>query len=184
MAAGFGAYYGLTGLYPTLLKTELGLTDGRVGELVVLFNVGMLGGSVVTGVLAAKYGSGWAIVVPSLLSLAVLPMYVGGSPALLGVGAFLGGAIAVGFCGVTPLLLTELFPAEGRARLIGIAYHVGSFGAAFVPMTIAALAQLGGLHLSRAIVLVAGGCEIAIATLVMAPTLVAAARRFGARAVG
>ena len=181
MAAGFGAYYGLTGLYPTLLKTELGLTDGRVGELVVLFNIGMLSGSIVTGTLAAKHGTGWAIVFPSLLSLAVIPIYVGAYPALLGVGAFLGGAIAVGFCGVTPLLLTELFPAEGRARLIGIAYHVGSFGAAFVPMTIAAIAQSSGMPLSRAITLVAGVCEVAIAALVLAPTIRGVARRLSAR---
>ena len=184
MAAGFGAYYGLTGLYPTLLKTQLGLGDARVGELVVLFNVGMLLGSVVTGTLAAKHGAGWAIVLPSLLSLAVIPIYVGAaSPELLGLGAFLGGAIAVGFCGVTPLLLTELFPAEGRARLIGIAYHVGSFGAAFVPMLIAALAEVGGLRLSNAIVLVAGACEIAIAGLVLAPMLRATARRVSTRGV-
>jgi SHS family lactate transporter-like MFS transporter len=181
MAAGFGAYYGLTGLYPTLLKTELGLTDANVGHLVVLFNLGMLGGSIVTGTLAAKHGTGWAIVFPSLLSLAVIPIYVGAYPALLGVGAFLGGAIAVGFCGVTPLLLTELFPPEGRARLVGIAYHVGSFGAAFVPMTIAAIAQTSGMPLSRAITLVAGVCEIAIAGLVLAPTLRAGARRFAGR---
>ena len=181
MAAGFGAYYGLTGLYPTLLKTELGLSDVRVGQLVVLFNLGMLIGSVVTGTLAAKHGAGWAIVFPSLLSLAVLPLYVGASPQLLGLGAFLGGAIAVGFCGVTPLLLTELFPAEGRARLIGIAYHVGSFGAAFVPMLIAGLAEAGGLRLSRAIVLVAGVCELAIAALVLAPMLRATARRMTQR---
>jgi SHS family lactate transporter-like MFS transporter len=184
MASGFGAYYGLTGLYPTLLKSELGLTDGRVGQLVVLFNVGMMIGSVATGVIAAKHGSAWAIVGPSLLSLAILPLYAGASPALLGVGAFLGGAVAVGFCGVTPLLLTELFPAEGRARLIGIAYHVGSFGAAFVPMGIAALAQSTGMSLGHAMTLVAGVCEVAIASLVLAPALGELARKLGARAPG
>jgi SHS family lactate transporter-like MFS transporter len=179
MAAGLGAYYAFTGLYPTLLKTQLGLTDGRVGDLVVLFNVGMLAGSIVTGTLAAKHGARGAIAVPALLALGVLPLYVGMAPRLLGVGAFLGGAIGVGFAGVTPLLLTELFPAEGRARLVGIAYHVGAFGAAFVPMAIAALAEVAGMRMSTALGLVGAACEIAIAVLVLAggPRLSAPGRR-------
>ena len=177
MAAGFGAYYGMTGLYPTLLRTQLAQTDAEVGHLVVLFNLGMLTGSVAAGVLAAKHGTGWAIAVPALLSIIVLPLYVGGSPALLGVGSFLGGMLGVGFCGVVPLLLTDLFPAEARARLVGIAYHVGSFAAAFVPMTIAAIAQVGGLPLSRAIGIVAGTCEVAVAAFVLAPLVKTTAAR-------
>jgi SHS family lactate transporter-like MFS transporter len=163
MAAGLGVYYALTGLYPTMLKTQLGFSEGGVGRLVVLFNLGMLVGSITTGWLASKRGSALAIAVPALLAIPLIPLYVGASD----VGAIAGGLFGVGFCGVTPLLLTELFPAEERARLIGIAYHVGSALAAFIPMGIAALAEYAHLRLSTAIAIVAIACEVIIAALVL-----------------
>ena len=42
MSLGFGAYYGLAGMYPTMLKVELGRSATEVASLVALFNVGML----------------------------------------------------------------------------------------------------------------------------------------------
>ena len=87
--------------------------------------------------LAASYGVARAVAVPALASLPALPLYVGSVPALLGLGAFLGGGLAVGFTGVTPLFLTGLFPAEVRARAVGVVYHVGALFAAFVPTAIA-----------------------------------------------
>jgi SHS family lactate transporter-like MFS transporter len=164
MALGFGAYYALSGLYPTLLD-RLGRGTGSIAHYVMLFNVGMLIGAVVTGMLAARRGVARAVAVPALLSLPILPLYVGAVPALLGVGAFLGGALAVGFTGVTPLFLTELFPAEVRARAVGIVYHLGALFAAFVPTGIAALSQHAGVPLPRAILVVAIVCEIGLVAL-------------------
>jgi predicted MFS family arabinose efflux permease len=68
MGCGFGAYYGLTGLYPTLLDA-IGHKPGEIAHYVTLFNLGMLGGAVVTGVLAAKKGVARAVAVPALASL-------------------------------------------------------------------------------------------------------------------
>ena len=167
MALGLGAYYALTGLYPTLLKTELGQSDGSVAWLVALFNVGMLVGAVTCGALASKRGVGIAIVAPALASLAILPLYVGGYPALLPIGAFAGGALGVGFCGVVPLLLTGLVDADVRARFVGVVYHVGALFAALVPMAIAALAEYGGLSLAASIGIVTAVCEAALAVLVL-----------------
>src|SRR5581483_5552924 len=132
MACGFGAYYALSGLYPTLLD-DMGLSPRSLAWMVALFNLGMLGGSILCGALASRIGITRAVMISALLALPALPLYVGASRPLLGLGALLGGAVGVGFCGITPLLLTSLFPAEIRARAVGIAYHVGAFFAAFVP---------------------------------------------------
>ena len=75
-----------------------------------------------------------------------LPLYVGwnpGTPALV-VGAILGGALGVGYSGVTPVLTTSLFPEHVRARAIGLVYHVGAFVAAFVPSLIPQLTKWTG----------------------------------------
>ncbi len=165
MSLGFGIYYGMTGLYATLLQRVLGAPLGEVSRLVGLFNVGMLLGSIATGWLAARRGVRVAVLVPALLSLGVLPLYAGVVPAALGTGAFLGGAVCVGFCGLVPSLLTDLFPAHVRARCMGITYHVGAFVAAFVPVGTASLWEHGGVSLQWAIVAVAGAGEIGLIAL-------------------
>lgn len=164
MGCGFGAYYGLTGLYPTLLD-GLGHKPGAIAHYVTIFNLGMMGGAVVTGILAAKKGVARAVAVPALASLPFLPLYVGAVPALIGVGAFFGGGLAVGFTGVTPLFLTGLFPPEVRARAVGVVYHVGALFAAFVPSLMAALVQRAHVPLPRAILCVAIACELGLVAL-------------------
>jgi SHS family lactate transporter-like MFS transporter len=164
MGCGFGAYYGLTGLYPTLLDA-MGKKPGDIAHYVMLFNLGMMGGAIVTGILAAKKGVARAVAVPALASLPFLPLYVGAVPALIGVGAFFGGGLAVGFNGVTPLFLTGLFPAEVRARAVGVVYHVGALFAAFVPTAMAFLVQHAHVSLPRAILVVAVVCELGIVAL-------------------
>ncbi len=164
MGCGFGAYYGLTGLYPTLLD-GLGHKPAEIAHYVSVFNVGMMGGAIVTGILAARKGVARAVAVPALASLPFLPLYVGAVPSLLAVGAFFGGGLAVGFTGVTPLFLTGLFPPEVRARAVGVVYHVGALLAAFVPSAMAALVQHAHVPLPRAILVVAAACELGLVAL-------------------
>ena len=164
MGCGFGAYYGLTGLYPTLLD-GLGHAPSAIAHHVMLFNLGMMGGAIVTGMLAAKKGVARAVAVPALASLPFLPLYVGAVPPLLGVGAFLGGGLAVGFTGVTPLFLTGLFPPEVRARAVGVVYHVGALFAAFVPSVMAFLVQRAHVALPRAILIVTVACELGLVAM-------------------
>lgn len=167
MAAGFGAYYAITGLYPTMLITEQGFDERGVAGLVALFNVGMMVGSVGCGVLAAKKGTTFALAVPAAIAIFILPLYVGRVGGGLALGAVLGGVFGAGFSGVTPLLLTGLFPAAGRARLVGLVYHVGAFFAGFVPMTIAAIARDTGMPISRALWVTASALLVALVLLVV-----------------
>lgn len=148
---GFGMYYGQTGLQATLVKTTLGLDNDALRTLVLVFNLGMFLGAVGWGTLSSRRGPVLALAIPSLLLLPAVPLFVGLVPGYLAVGAFFGGAFGAGISGVTPLLLTSLFPAAIRARCVGIVYHAGAFPAAFVAMGTAALAERGGLGYQHAI---------------------------------
>jgi SHS family lactate transporter-like MFS transporter len=167
MGAGFGAYYALTGLYPTMLKLEHAQDERGIAVLVMLFNVGMMLGSFVCGGLAAKKSVALALALPAALSVFALPFYVGQVEGHMSAGAFFGGAFGAGFCGVTPMLLTSMFPAEGRARLVGIVYHVGAFFAGFVPLLTASLSQSLHWSLGKSILVVSTALEIALVVLVI-----------------
>ena len=169
-AASFGIYYGLTGLWPALLTTELGFDAAGVARLVIVFNLGMMVGAVAWGALAARKGVVLALTVPILALLPALPLYVGAVPGALAVGAFLAGATGAGISGVTPLLLTSLFPATVRARAVGLVYHVGALLAAGTPTLVAALAAGGARPLSHAMAaVVAGSSLLTLAILHLRP---------------
>jgi SHS family lactate transporter-like MFS transporter len=163
MGLGFGVYYAMSGLYPTMLATERHLGAGAIGWVLVAFNVGMLAGAAATGAIAQRRGVLVAVIPPALLMIPLLPLYVGAAPSLLHVGAFLGGALGVGFCGVVPALTTGMFEPRVRARAVGVVYHGGALVAAFVPPAVTSLAARPGWGLATAIAVVAGGLELALA---------------------
>ena len=168
MALGFGVYYAMSGMYPTMLTTELGLSSGQVGRVLVCFNIGMLVGAVVCGAVAQRRGVLVAVTVPALAMVPLLPLYVGAVPSLLEVGAFLGGAVGLGFCGVVPEMLTGMFDADVRARSVGIVYHAGALLASFVAVGVASLADSTSLTLAGAIAIVAAAFEVCLAAAFLA----------------
>jgi MFS transporter, SHS family, lactate transporter len=167
MALGFGAYYALTASHSTLLKTVFGMDPGEAGDVISLFNVGMMAGAVLCGVAASRIGVTFAVMVPCLLLLPALPLYVGNWAGHLALGALLGGVFGAGYSGVTPLLLTSLFPADVRARCVGLAYHVGACVAAFVPPAITLLVEKRGMSLADSMAAVAGGCALLLAAAML-----------------
>jgi MFS transporter, SHS family, lactate transporter len=175
MVLGFSVYYGLTALYPTMLYTELGMDASGISWLVALFNIGMLGGAVLCGWLASRFGLSLAVAVPSLLAVLALPLYVGWVPGGLAMGAFLAGAVGVGWSGVVPAFLTSLFPSHVRSFAVGLVYHLGAFAAAFIPTIVAVLGAEMGLN--TAIAMVSGAALVSLAILMGLPAL------FGAPAV-
>ncbi|MFL5354605.1 MFS transporter [Archangium sp.] len=163
MAFNFGGYYGLTSLYPVLLKTELGMTTQGVSVLVTIVNVGMLLGTAMCGALASRLGVAKAVAIAAFGMLPFLPLYVGLAPGLLWLGAFAGGLFGAAPPGIAPLLLTSLFPASIRGKCVGLVFHVGAFLAAFIPMGMAALVEHAGFTHSQVIMLVGGLCLVAMA---------------------
>jgi SHS family lactate transporter-like MFS transporter len=168
LALGFGGYYGLSSLYPTMLAKEAGLGLASAAPLVSLFNVGMMAGAVTWGVVAVRRGPVVAIMLPAALALLAIPLHVGLVGGALGAGAFLAGALGAGHSGVTPLLLTSLFPAPVRARAVGLVYHLGASVAAVVPTLVAALHEHGGLRLSVSMAVVSASCLVGLVAFLAA----------------
>jgi SHS family lactate transporter-like MFS transporter len=163
MALGFIVYYGLTSHYSLMLMRDLHVAPPSAFLHVIAFYVGMLVGVIVAGMIANRWGIIAALVVPALLMVPAIPLYVGWVPGMLGVGAFLGGLLGVGYSGVTPVLTTSLFPEHVRARAIGLVYHVGALIAAFVPTLIGYLSDQKIVALGTAVAVV-----VAIGLVVMA----------------
>jgi SHS family lactate transporter-like MFS transporter len=179
MGLGFGVYYGLTTSYTLMLALDHGLAAADRWPLMSIFNVGMMVGAIACGWAARRHGIRVAVALPALLMLPVLPLYIGVPSSMLGVGAFLGGVFGVGFAGVTPIFLTEQFPADVRARCVGIAYHVGAIMAAFVVPAIPYLHDRSGLTIGQCIAIVGGGFLALLAGLLL---LVPATRPISAEA--
>jgi len=151
----FSCYYAVAGPYPTLLGTELKQGPGDVSNYTILLNLGMLTGGALCGWLMMRFGMRAAVTAMMLAILPLLPLLVGRVEGWLAVGTYLGGTFGVGITGISPLLVTRLYPQAVRARAAGIVYHVGAIGSAFVTQGVAALSEHGGIRLSSAIWIVA-----------------------------
>jgi MFS transporter, SHS family, lactate transporter len=168
MGLGFLVYYGLSATYMPMLVVERGVSLSSAFFDVIMFNVGMLVGVIAAGAVANRFGVVVALCAPALLMIPALPLYVGAIPALLPLGAFLGGALGVGYSGVTPVLTTSLFPEHVRGRAIGIVYHVGAMIGAFAPIAITTLAKETSLTLATAMMLVVGISLLGMSAAVIA----------------
>ncbi len=168
MALGFAVYYGMTTSYAALhFKLGLASPGPQAWLDLIYFNIGMLVGVVATGWVANRFGVIAALVAPALLMVPALPLFVGAAPGLLPLGAFLGGALGVGYSGVTPVLTTSLFPDHVRARAIGFVYHAGALLAAFVPTLIPWLVERTGMSLAHTIAIVCGAALVLMSAAVL-----------------
>src|SRR5262249_37517735 len=66
-------------------------------------------------------------------------------PALVALGAFVGGFCGVGWTGATPSYLAEHFPTRLRGAGVGIAYHAGALVGALSPEMVPRLDRRLGL---------------------------------------
>ncbi len=162
-ALGFSVYYAMTALWPTLLKVEQGLSQTQISHLVQIFNVAMLVGSVLCGMLAARKGVAMGIWLPAVLMVPLIPLYIGWLPGQLWLGALVAGGIGVAYVGITPLLLTGLFDESVRARAVGLVYHVGAACAALIPPLVALLHDKFGVSFAAAVGGSIAACELLLA---------------------
>jgi SHS family lactate transporter-like MFS transporter len=183
-AVSFAVYYALVGMWATLLQEELHLARSALPLPTLLFQIGMLVGAVAVGAAAGRFGVVKAQVVPLLLLLPALPLYVGaaGTGSGLWAGALLCGLLGAGISGVTPYLFAALFPAEVRARAIGVVYNVGALASGTTPFLVAWLHEGGGMPLSRALAGTAAvSALLTVAVLVLRPRGVLPAEVLGRR---
>src|ERR1700722_509975 len=119
--------HGTQDLYPTFLQVQHGISPRLVGTIAVVYNIGAIIGGILFGSLSEWVGRRRAIVIATLLSLPLVPLWsMASSPALLALGAFLMQFMVQGAWGVIPAHLNELSPDEARATFPGFVYQLGN----------------------------------------------------------
>jgi MFS transporter, SHS family, lactate transporter len=158
--------HGTQDLYPTFLQVQHGFGPHEVGLIAVIYNVGAIIGGIAFGSLSERFGRRRIIIIASILSLVVLPVWAFSATAVwLAVGAFLMQVMVQGAWGVIPVHLNELSPDEARGTFPGFTYQLGNLIASVNAPLQAAIATHYGNDYSLALAVVAGAVAIAIVIL-------------------
>jgi MFS transporter, SHS family, lactate transporter len=133
MASNFVVAYSMTGMFATWLQKDHGLSPALVALPVMLLSIGQFGSGIVWGWIADRIGRRWAIVLPAMLGIPIVPLYLFiDSYALIvvfyGVQGWLAGG---GIWSQAPSYLTERFPTEVRATASGFCFHQGAIWGGF-----------------------------------------------------
>jgi SHS family lactate transporter-like MFS transporter len=158
--------HGTQDLYPTFLQVQHQMSPHEVSLIAVIYNIGAIIGSLSFGAMSERYGRRRIIIIASLLSLAVLPLWAFAQTAVwLAVGAFLMQVAVQGAWGVIPVHLNELSPDEARGTFPGFVYQLGNLIASVNATLQAWIASHNGNNYGLALAAVAGTVAIAIAIL-------------------
>jgi SHS family lactate transporter-like MFS transporter len=124
--------HGTQDIYPTFLKTGIGLSATTATWIAVIYNIGAIIGGTVFGTLSQRFGRRRMIVIAAVLGLPIVPIFAYSSSAgWLCLGAFLMQIMVQGAWGVIPAHLTEMSPDEIRGFYPGVTYQLGNCLAAF-----------------------------------------------------
>src|ERR1700722_19281695 len=158
--------HGTQDLYPTFLQVQHGMSPHEVGLIAVIYNIGAIIGGISFGSLSESFGRRRTIIVASLLSVAVLPLWAFSTSAVwLAVGAFLMQVMVQGAWGVIPVHLNELSPDDARGTFPGFAYQLGNLIASVNATLQANIAVHYGGDYAIALAVVAGTVAVVIAIL-------------------
>ena len=124
--------HGTQDVYPTFLKSGVGLSATTATWIAVVYNVGAMIGGIVFGSLSQAFGRRRTIVLCTLLGLPIVPLFAYSTAAgWLCLGSFLMQVVVQGAWGVVPAHLTELSPDAIRGFYPGVTYQLGNCLAAF-----------------------------------------------------
>lgn len=118
--------HGTQDLFPTFLLDH-GLSNGLVGLIAAIGNIGALAGGVCCGTISEKFGRKKTIICAALLAIPMVPLWAWShSAVMLAAGGFLMQFMVQGAWGIIPAHLNELSPGPVRALLPGFAYQLGN----------------------------------------------------------
>jgi SHS family lactate transporter-like MFS transporter len=158
--------HGTQDLYPTFLQVQHGFSPHEVGLIAVIYNIGAIIGGISFGVLSERFGRRRIIIIATLLSLAVLPLWAFANGIVwLAVGAFLMQVMVQGAWGVIPVHLNELSPDNARGTFPGFVYQLGNLIASVNATLQAGIAVHYGGNYAVALAAVAGTVAVAIVIL-------------------
>jgi SHS family lactate transporter-like MFS transporter len=158
--------HGTQDIYPTFLQVQHKLSPHMVGTIAVIYNIGAICGGILFGSLSEQWGRRRCIIIASLLSLPVIPLWAfSSSPVMLALGAFLMQFMVQGAWGIIPVHLNELSPDAARGTFPGVVYQIGNLLASVNATLQAWIATQYGGHYGIALAAVAGTVAIIICVL-------------------
>jgi SHS family lactate transporter-like MFS transporter len=158
--------HGTQDIYPTFLQVQHKLSPHLVGIIAVIYNIGAICGGILFGSLSERWGRRRCIIIASLLSLPVIPLWAfSSSLVMLSVGAFLMQFMVQGAWGVIPVHLNELSPDTARGTFPGFVYQLGNLLASVNATLQAWIATHYGGNYGIALAAVAGTVAIVICVL-------------------
>ena len=124
--------HGTQDLYPSaFLEKQRGYPLETAFKVTIVYNIGAILGGMIFGAFSQRIGRRRAIAISALLSIPMIPIWIGSSSIVgLAVGAFLIQFAVQGAWGVVPAHLNELSPAAVRGTFPGLAYQLGNLAAA------------------------------------------------------
>jgi SHS family lactate transporter-like MFS transporter len=156
--------HGTQDLYPTFLQVQHGFSPHEVGLIAVIYNIGAIIGGLSFGTMSERFGRRRMIIIASLLSLVVLPLWAFSTSAVwLAAGAFLMQVMVQGAWGVIPVHLNELSPDDARGTFPGFVYQLGNLIASVNATLQAGIAVHYGNNYALALAVVAGTVAVVIA---------------------
>ena len=158
--------HGTQDIYPTFLQVQHKLAPHVVSLIAVVYNIGAICGGILFGSLSERFGRRRCIIISSLLSLLVIPLWAfSATPVMLAIGAFLMQFTVQGAWGIVPVHLNELSPDTARGTFPGFVYQLGNLLASVNAPLQAMIAQHNGGNYGFALAIVAGTVAIVIAVL-------------------
>jgi len=132
--------HGTQDLYPDFLKSAHGFRPDVVADVVILYNIGAILGSITFGHASERIGRRRTMIAALALAMLVIPAWAfGKSLAVLVAGAFLMQIGVQGAWGIIPAHINELAPDSARGLMPGFAYQLGILIAAPVNNIVYAL---------------------------------------------
>ncbi|MBV9861217.1 MAG: MFS transporter [Alphaproteobacteria bacterium] len=166
LASAFTIYYSIFGLFATYLTKELHLSSAAVGWPLVFSNAATFLASFLWGGLADRIGRRWAMIVPAILGLFVVPFYLLSTDYTTILIAFsIQGFFAGAIYGQNPSYANERFPTEIRATAAAFCYHIGAVTAGFVTPILSWFAIEQGMGFAKPMLI---GTSVGIVSFIIA----------------
>jgi SHS family lactate transporter-like MFS transporter len=161
--------HGTQDLYPSgFLGKQRGLPLSTIANITIIGCLGAITGGILFGALSQRFGRRRTIALAALLSLPMIPLWIGPvSVAGLAAGAFLIQFAVQGAWGVVPAHLSELSPGAVRGTFPGLAYQLGNLCAASIVPIQATLAESYGWTYSSALGWFVGGVGVVLAIVAL-----------------
>jgi SHS family lactate transporter-like MFS transporter len=127
--------HGTQDMYPDFLKSVHHFSNSEVSAVVILGNLGAIGGGMLFGHLSQSLGRRYTLLAGTVLAIAIIPLWAfGNGSGWLMLGSFLMQTGVQGAWGVVPIHVSELSPSGARGLVSGLSYQLGIVLAAGTPL--------------------------------------------------